>query len=414
MSTYKVTLSLATYGIAGIVVAACDFDSQRQDDVVTRDSAGIGIVENHGEGWDTAGGWQIVEPPVLEIGAVSSPDPAIEFSRIGGVTRLTDGRIVVLENQASEIRYFGPTGQHLLTRGGRGGGPGEFNFAASLLRLPGDTILVEDRPRIRHVFFDPSGQYVRTEVLDQERYAAAGPWSECLSRPLPDGSLLQCRPEVGAAPQQPDPGPGLLRRHSRFVRTTIAVDTIIPLGRYGGLEQFGISAGGRTRFARHPFHSHTAVAAGGTPLRIAIAENPAYSIEVWTPAGELEQIIRRAAARYAPTAEDDERAREVLATYAMGDDALSNRFIAEVPRPDSAPAVLRLLYDTESNLWALRGGSLSRTVMPYDVFDRSGTFRGEVRLPHGFTPHEIGADYVLGVFRDESDVPFVRLYRLRK
>ena len=32
--------------------------------------------------------------------------------------------------------------------------------------------------------------------------------------------------------------------------------------------------------------------------------------------------------------------------------------------------------------------------------------------PPGFRPHDIGADYVLGVWRDELGIEFVRMYDL--
>jgi hypothetical protein len=35
-------------------------------------------------------------------------------------------------------------------------------------------------------------------------------------------------------------------------------------------------------------------------------------------------------------------------------------------------------------------------------------------MPVRFAPHEIGADYVIGVWRDEDDVQYVRVYGLRR
>lgn len=48
------------------------------------------------------------------------------------------------------------------------------------------------------------------------------------------------------------------------------------------------------------------------------------------------------------------------------------------------------------------------------VFDAEGHRRGLVTLPGPFQIHDIGAEYVLGVYRDENDVEFVRMYALEE
>jgi hypothetical protein len=37
-----------------------------------------------------------------------------------------------------------------------------------------------------------------------------------------------------------------------------------------------------------------------------------------------------------------------------------------------------------------------------------------VNMPPNFTANEIGADYLLGLWRDEADVQYVRVYALEK
>jgi hypothetical protein len=50
----------------------------------------------------------------------------------------------------------------------------------------------------------------------------------------------------------------------------------------------------------------------------------------------------------------------------------------------------------------------------WQVYDHDGVWLGLVELPARFYPQEIGDDYVLGVWRDDTDVEYVRLYQLRK
>ena len=50
----------------------------------------------------------------------------------------------------------------------------------------------------------------------------------------------------------------------------------------------------------------------------------------------------------------------------------------------------------------------------WDLFDPEGRWLCTVEMPGSFTPLEIGADHVAGVWRDTDDVEHVRLYRLIK
>lgn len=54
------------------------------------------------------------------------------------------------------------------------------------------------------------------------------------------------------------------------------------------------------------------------------------------------------------------------------------------------------------------------TAALWSVFDATGTLRGEVEAPLGLEPYHIGDDFLLGTWRDELDVEFVRLYVLQK
>ncbi len=85
----------------------------------------------------------------------------------------------------------------------------------------------------------------------------------------------------------------------------------------------------------------------------------------------------------------------------------------DLPRVATKPTFSALRVDAPGNLWAL-------SYRPYWhdgpsvwlVFAPDGRFLGEVRTPAGFTPHEIGADFVLGRSVGAADVEYVERYRL--
>jgi hypothetical protein len=50
----------------------------------------------------------------------------------------------------------------------------------------------------------------------------------------------------------------------------------------------------------------------------------------------------------------------------------------------------------------------------WSVYDRTGRWIADCRLPARFAPAEIGADYVIGVSQDNDDVERVTLWPLRR
>ena len=78
------------------------------------------------------------------------------------------------------------------------------------------------------------------------------------------------------------------------------------------------------------------------------------------------------------------------------------------------PPVGRMLHDARGRLWAMDFLASFDTVATWRVFDLEGRQLGVVRMPAALTVHEIGADWVLGVFRNEDDVEEVRAYALRE
>lgn len=63
-------------------------------------------------------------------------------------------------------------------------------------------------------------------------------------------------------------------------------------------------------------------------------------------------------------------------------------------------------------LWVREPEFLADGGRRWTVFDTSGTPAAVIETPARFDVHQIGSDYVLGRWRDEDDVNFIRLYAL--
>ena len=371
-----------------LVALACQTEAAPVPDVsyATRDSADILIAENTGFP-SPEDSWVVEADPFLSIGGVSAAPPA-QFTVVMQAARFGDGRLVVLENETSELRFFDAEGRHLRTAGGRGEGPGEFEYASTFARLTGDTVLVEAIDR--YISFASNGDYVgewridSSDLVARER-AACGP-----SALLADGSLLHCalgQPETGG------------RWGSRLVAQHLRVTpdgTELPLGFYVGPDE-GVL-----------FSSGTWVASGGSPMIVAIVNNPEYSVEVWSPEGRLVRVIRRLDGRRAPTDQEVEAAMEMAMRLPPMGPAPTRPEI-----PELVPTSFGLTVGIHGDVWVRRApvrGMQGETV--FDAFDREGRFRGEVRFEGYFWLYEVGDDYLLGTRLDELGVPHIQLHRL--
>ena len=73
-----------------------------------------------------------------------------------------------------------------------------------------------------------------------------------------------------------------------------------------------------------------------------------------------------------------------------------------------------MYVDVTGHLWVQeyrwREGEAAR----WSVFGLDGQWLGQVHFPAGFRAHDIGEDYVLGVWEDPDEVEHVQLYELIK
>jgi hypothetical protein len=342
--------------------------------------------------------------PMVSIGTVDG-DAAYQLHRVNIVRRLSDGRILVV--MGPDLRFFNAAGRHMNNAGGRGQGPGEFQYIQDLRVLPGDTLLVLNRRD--KVWLDPRGKYLRQQAMDLGPLQQ-GPWFAEVSYLLPNGDLLapQFRgdPPGGAAPRRE-----LYRPPQRLVRLDLAKGNVQLLYSAGGLRQMAVGTRGNEV---QPFSPYTRHAIG--PDRIAVGDNDSTVVHRFTldgrPLGPL-----TVADRPIPVTAAHRNAQRALEQEMVGSDpalraSLEGRWNT-IPLPSRHPYWGKLLYDQLGQLW------VSSPVIPdqretWTVFDTDGRRVGAVTMPLRFTPHEIGADFVLGVARDEDNVEFVRMYGLRR
>jgi 6-bladed beta-propeller len=99
----------------------------------------------------------------LRIGSADDPDAG--FSRIGSVAVDDEGSIYVFELADSKIRVYGRDGTFLRAIGGKGRGPGEFEYLRRF-GVMGDTVWTIDIGLRRITLFDRSGTVLSTGTIN--------------------------------------------------------------------------------------------------------------------------------------------------------------------------------------------------------------------------------------------------------
>ncbi|MFN2317256.1 MAG: hypothetical protein ABR551_06725 [Gemmatimonadales bacterium] len=81
---------------------------------------------------------------------------------------------------------------------------------------------------------------------------------------------------------------------------------------------------------------------------------------------------------------------------------------------DSVPAIGTITLDQDLNIWVSEYGLRENPATLWFVFSIAGDLLSEVEVPAGFRIFEVGADWILGVQRDQDGLERVHVHRLVK
>jgi hypothetical protein len=344
----------------------------------------------------------VEETPFLTLGGAGG-DPDEEFFRVTRPFLLPNGHVVVPLAGYGEIRVFSPVGELVSTHGRPGEGPGEFRDLG-FAWARGDTIEVFDWRLSRITRFGPDGS-TETVALGDAGYRI----SSAVPGPLLDGWAL-----VGIT----DSGYG--RRDelavSRFARDGNFIGII---AREKGM--FRYLAGGMA--GPTPLSPFPWVVIGGDLLYLGQSLDPVIRILGGT--GEVLGEIQWEPKPVSPR----DALREVVDLAVMGapvdQGPMIRKRMAEALLPDRVPSFSNLLVDDQGYLWVRTyevrrdAAGLPRSARrvakaggEWWIFTSKGERIGSIDLPHGLELHQITADAVVGVRRDENDLEYVQVHQL--
>lgn len=388
-----------------------------------------------------------------------SAEFADPFTRVSGLRELSDGRVVVADQQEKRLQVIDFRTGVARAIGREGGGPNEWRLPTALFPLAGDSTLVHDMGNMRYLVIAPDGTPAYTFSLADASAAdgpaaapAAAPAGSAAGRAAGGIRIAGGPGNVGAtmfalrgpagidragrlyfqdaamrmeggAPQSADSA-AITRMH----RATRAVDTVahIPLPP----TRVETSSSGNNRMvmmrpqAPYQMRDIWTVAPDG---RIAIVRAEPYRVDWVAPGGT---VTRGPANAYRPIRITDadreefqERRRtsgnavsvqiggggtnvQVGAAARGGGAAPSLPPIADADWPESKPPFEAGAARVAPNghLWVLRTRPAGDDTPVYDVFDGAGRVVRRVALPEGTSLVGFGTRSLYLTLRDDDDL----------
>jgi 6-bladed beta-propeller len=398
-----------------LAAVACETPPEHASPVARSDSAGIALVVYGALPSRNESRIQLSTTPQLVIGGAGGPQE-VQFFQVAGVVRLSDGRVVVADGGAAEIRVFDPEGRFIHEFGGTGEGPGEFVMLSFLARMAGDSILAGDAGLGRIQAFDPEGHYAWGWSVATRGARGRFP------NPVGVTSGGQVLATLGELPSGPSGGePERLPEMLLMLdRTRAAWDTLDVLR---GPSQVVRATERGFSMQAVSFGGDSDAAAGGDI--VAVVDSDVLGARVFR-GGRLSTIIRVTIDPVPVTPEmltryvDDALALWPAGAPAEARDGFRQR-VVNGPHGASLPRVVSVEVDAVGRVWMNLARIPGETRESFAVVGPDGEWFGIVTLPPGLDRGtngsngpglDIGGDYLLGVWRDELGVETVRMYSL--
>jgi hypothetical protein len=349
--------------------------------------------------------WIVAAEPELRVG-VADGASAYQFFRISAVRHLPNGHLVVGNAATGELRLYDADGTYTNTGGGAGEGPGEFR-GLDHVSIVNDSIFASDHQLIRVNVFTSRGVFARS-------FSLAGVGAGALPRLLGsfgDGTFLV---EDNLPFWTGDPEPGIQSLRSSYYRVDGGGATIAKLGEFEAGQHLlqpgerGISS------TRLPFGRVSFAAAVTGGFYFGTGEHA--ELRQFSAAGKLIRIIRHDTVL--PSVETADLETYIDALVAVIQDPGARQRLESTyrdsPLPPTRPAYTQVRVGAAGDLWAEHFRIIGDSASEWTIFDTNGKYLGVLALPNGFTPHEIGEDFILGVRVDEQGVEFVERYRVQR
>ena len=374
---------------------------------VEYDSAGVTVVEN-APAADSTLGWTVGPHPRVEIGGAVD-DARYQLFRVVDAARMSDGRIVVANAGAHELRFYAGDGAYVSSVGGEGGGPGEFRLISALELGRNDSIYVFDGELQRLSIFDARGEFARTFRVPSSIAPIA-----YVGRFTDERWYARDRDRMQLGP------PGAIRRDTiRFIRFDSVFENHSVITALPGMMTATFRAAGDLGYRTAPFSPSPEHDVLANCLYIVTGDD--FDVLIFSSNGRLVRVVRNGGERKA-VSEEHRTAwiDDVLGQVPEAARPQARRAVEHIPTPEELPVYNDVVVDASGYMWLQeyipQSGSSrwwAGSGRWWIVLSPTGKLLGRVEMPVALDIFDIGPDYVLGLWRDEIGEEFVRMYQLR-
>lgn len=310
--------------------------------------------------------------------------------------------IYISDSQDQSIKVFDANGSFVRAIGRQGEGPGEFSYVGRMAFMPDGRLMVPDARANRLSFFDPDGTY-----LDSHH------WSERMGRVygVTDEACIMTVTIFG------ENGDGMEDRKLFVKKFGFDGNEILTLGEFqtekvathtesisgGGVMMMGMSA---------PHSPHSIFIADQERQRLYHCINDRYMIEVFDFDGKVIRRIDRPYKALPFTAED---AEEFRSQYENSRNEAAKKMVQEMSMPSVKTITPQMRVDDLGNLWVETNEEREEgdsVLTAYDVFNPDGYYEARVWVdvkPEIFTNGKMYRFHT----DEESGYRFVKRYRVR-
>jgi len=366
------------------------------------DSAGFEVVTSHAPAWSGNDAWLVDSRPLVRIGERDGP-PELTFANVRATGWLSDGRIFVGDDRSHSVRVFGPQGDYLGTAGREGRGPGELLWFQNVSAYRGDSLYVYDYSQRALTVFAPDLTFARRFTNPT---GAGNLW---IVSALTDGRFLLASPGRNGL----SGGPGLVPDTSMIVVSAPDGSSTDTVGTFETTVQ-QVGRNGRNDWLFLKPHGVLVAARD----RIVWAEGKTFEYVVADPDGTVRRIVRK---RHPPVPMNDGIIADFKAHYlewltvALVEGTMDQmrQALEEGAYYPVLPATSEdVRVDALGNVWVGHYHFPGAITERWEVFDAAGVWLGSVDTPSGFEVHQIDVEGIIGVAKDELDVPFVEVHWL--
>lgn len=402
------------------VLAACRPATTRLGEAITRDSAGVAIIQNGPI--PGVPDWRLDSLPQVELRTRGGS--LTQLFRVGAVVSLANGDFAVENGGGSAVLLFGSNGQFLRRVGREGGGPGEYRHVSGLYACGGDTLVVAEPARVD--VFGGGGAFVRTRIV-RERAPAGGLLKV-------DGISRDCTTLL--LQSLPANMPAL--NHAGWVDYTFFRAArghfLESIATIHGREVVTRSISGMPQPLSLPWGRDGSWAYNGLRFYAGVPDRP--EIRVFADDTGLIQIVRWSASWAPVTASDRglyQRRREKWTSRYPQLASIIPRLSAYPRVPSKKPLFLGFVADDFGRLWVRdyprfvagrpdiygKGGAFAETSrqngQPIDwtVFRPNGRILARIAVPGDLEIVSVSGNRVTVIRRDSLDVEHVEIYGIQ-